>query len=364
MASTQLRGNDALPQQFLSWHCPGSLLHTLRGLPPESCPRRRRLSKFAAATTTTYGYNRDGLRMCKYAGSSTQPCQQGGVTQYLWDISGSLPLLLKDGAIAYIYGPGGLPVEQVNTSATYWFHHDQVGSTRLITNSTATTPHPATYTYDPFGGIASITESITNPFRFAGQYQDSESALYYLRDRYYDPSTGQFLSVDRIIIATRSPYRYVGNNPLNALDVTGLACATFICSGGVGVGGTVGAGAGIAGAQATGSANVGVFTGGDQGTHLGGTLSGAAFAYAGPYHACAPDANDNGNVGAVAGGGGQIWFSNATSASQLRETSMRSKSPAAGESELALTFSGTTMARGSCQLIHQFHISAAPPLAA
>jgi hypothetical protein len=48
-----------------------------------------------------------------------------------------LPLVLSDGTKNYIYGPGGLPVEQINTEdhVTY-LHHDQVGSTQLITGST------------------------------------------------------------------------------------------------------------------------------------------------------------------------------------------------------------------------------------
>src|SRR5439155_20337552 len=151
--------------------------------------------------------------MCKYAGSSSQPCSPIGTTQYLWDVAGSLPVLIKDGSTNYICGPGGLPLEQVSGNTTYWYHHDQLGSTRLITNSTATTPHPATYTYDPYGGVASISESITNPFRFAGQYQDSESGLYYLRARYYDPATAQFVSLDPALSRTGAPYRYATDSP-------------------------------------------------------------------------------------------------------------------------------------------------------
>jgi len=49
---------------------------------------------------------------------------------------------------------------------------------------------------DPYGGLASSTGLLTNPFRFGGQYQDSESGLYYLRARYFDPATAQFISMD------------------------------------------------------------------------------------------------------------------------------------------------------------------------
>jgi RHS repeat-associated protein len=193
------------------------------------------LAKFAAASTTSYGYNGDGLRMCKYVGSSSQPCQQTGATQFLWDMAGSLPALIKDGTTAYVYGPGGLPVEQVNTSATYWLHHDQLGSTRVITDSSGNTQ--ATYTFDPYGGLASSTGTIINPFRFCGQYQDAESGLYYLRARYYDAASGQFASFDPGTGSSRSPYAYVAGNPINSGDPTGLIggaiCANYQWSSGV-----------------------------------------------------------------------------------------------------------------------------------
>jgi RHS repeat-associated protein len=172
--------------------------------------------------------------MCKYIGSSSQPCQQTGTTQYLWDVAESLPLMIKDGTTDYIYGPGGLPLEEVNSSATYWFHHDQIGSSRLLTDSTGTSQ--ATYTYDPYGGLVSSTGSITNPFRFCGQYQDSESGFYYLRARYYDSSTGQFISVDPAVKSTRAPYRYTAGNPLKQTDTSGLVTGGLCVSLGAQVG--------------------------------------------------------------------------------------------------------------------------------
>jgi RHS repeat-associated protein len=101
-----------------------------------------------------------------------------------------------------------------------WYHHDQLGSTRLVTNSSGVSQ--ATYTYDPYGGLASSTGSITNPFRFCGQYQDSESSFYYLRARYYDPVTAEFISKDRASNVTRQPYQYVNGSPLNGIDPAGL----------------------------------------------------------------------------------------------------------------------------------------------
>jgi RHS repeat-associated protein len=186
-----------------------------------------RLTKYVAASAESYGYNADGLRMCKYAGSSTQPCQSAGNIAFVWDVTSSLPLLLKDGTNACIYGPQGLPLEQISGSTTLWFHHDQLGSTRLVTDSTGTSQ--ATYTYDAFGGISSSTGTIANPFRFAGQYQDTESGLYYLRARYYDASTGQFLSADPALFTTVAPYAYASGSPTNLTDPSGEAAANIAC---------------------------------------------------------------------------------------------------------------------------------------
>ena len=85
-----------------------------------------------------------------------------------------LPLLLQDGSTNYVYGPGGLPLEQISGTTTLWLQHDQLGSTRLVTDSTGVSR--AAYTYDPYGNVTSSAGTITNPFGFSGEYKDSESA--------------------------------------------------------------------------------------------------------------------------------------------------------------------------------------------
>jgi RHS repeat-associated protein len=57
-----------------------------------------------------------------------------------------------------------------------------------------------------------------------GEYTDAETGFTYLRARYYDPATGQFISRDPIEALTHEPYGYVGGNPLNATDPLGLFC--------------------------------------------------------------------------------------------------------------------------------------------
>jgi RHS repeat-associated protein len=146
----------------------------------------------------------------------------GTTTPFTWNVAEGLPLLLVDGTTNYIYGPDGLPLAQITAAgAVSYYHHDQLGSTRAVTNSAGTVV--ATYTYDPYGKLTATTGSITNPFRYAGQYTDTETGYQYLRARYYDPGTGSFLTRDPLEVQTREAYGYVGGNPLNRVDPTGLS---------------------------------------------------------------------------------------------------------------------------------------------
>ncbi|APU16970.1 MULTISPECIES: type VII secretion system-associated protein [Actinoalloteichus] len=61
------------------------------------------------------------------------------------------------------------------------------------------------------------------PLRFPGQYHDDESGLHYHRHRYYDPTTGRYLSKNpRGLGPAPNPYSYVAN-PVVASDPSGLA---------------------------------------------------------------------------------------------------------------------------------------------
>lgn len=160
----------------------------------------------------------------------------GLVTEHLaWDTSSSLPLLLRDGQSSYVYGPGNLPVEQISKAGepTY-LHHDQLGSTRLLTSASGETS--AAFSYAPYGGLEGQTGTATTPLGFAGQYTDAETGLQYLRARFYDPGTGQFLERDAMADLTRSPYAYTQGNPLNLVDPSGHICAKPIVVVGVQLG--------------------------------------------------------------------------------------------------------------------------------
>lgn len=164
-------------------------------------------------TQASYAYNGDGLRTTKTVAGATN--------RFTWDSVGTLPLLLSDGTNSYIYGPHGLPIQQVATDGTtLWFHHDQIGSTRLLTDSTGAIA--ATHTYDAYGNQTAKTGSASTPLGYTGEYADGETGFVYLRARYYDPATGLFVSRDSLAALSGDPYAYVSNNPHNMVDPSGL----------------------------------------------------------------------------------------------------------------------------------------------
>jgi RHS repeat-associated protein len=84
----------------------------------------------------------------------------------------------------------------------------------------------ASYAYGPFGEKISAegTHAQSNPWRYATKYLDEETGLYYFGKRFYDPITGQFLSRDPMgENESINLYGYAGNDPINHIDVLGLA---------------------------------------------------------------------------------------------------------------------------------------------
>lgn len=137
----------------------------------------------------------------------------------------------------------------------------------------------ARYVYDAWGnhrvygpnGIVDTSASFIgniNPFRYRGYYFDSDTNLYYLISRYYDPEIGQFISPDNFeyigfeSISGINLYAYCSNNPVNSFDPNGhivISVSTILIAAGIGAlaGAIIGGVAGGINAAATHS-NVGV----------------------------------------------------------------------------------------------------------
>ncbi len=171
----------------------------------------------AAAIMTAATYDAGGLRQSDTIGGTTK--------NFTWDVSSQL---LMDSANAYVYSAGTTPFEQVNlsTGAVSYLVNDSLGSIRGVVSSTGALT--ASTEYDAFGNpLASGGLTSYTPFGYAGAYTDP-TGLLYLVNRYYDPTTGQFDSVDPDVDETGEPYGYAGGDPVSASDPQGLGWAIVL----------------------------------------------------------------------------------------------------------------------------------------
>ena len=126
-----------------------------------------------------------------------------------------------------VRGVGGLPVAAVtpaeygNSLTAVYYHHDVMGSTVAVTQGGSSGASEA-YTYSDFGAPGAGSWAT---YRYAGYRYDNETGLYYVNARYYNPNLGRFLQTDPIgLSGGTNLYAYVGNDPINLFDPTGLAC--------------------------------------------------------------------------------------------------------------------------------------------
>jgi RHS repeat-associated protein len=173
---------------------------------------------------TGYSSPAGGMSAASYDGNAVRASAVfGGTSQtFTWKVSGTLPQLLMDSANAYIYAYSGTPAEQVNlsTGAVTYLVADSLGSVRGIVSSSGSLA--GTTSYDAWGSPQTTGGlTATTPFGFAGGYTDP-TKLVYLINRYYDPATGQFISVDPAVGQTLAPYAYAAGDPVTGTDPTGL----------------------------------------------------------------------------------------------------------------------------------------------
>ncbi len=112
-----------------------------------------------------------------------------------------------------------------SAGATYYVaRDDRSGSVRgLVRPSDDSTV--AKYTFTPFGALVPSlsVDTVPNVLKFAAREFDSETGLYYFRNRYYDPQVGRFVSEDRAGLSGGINLYSIGrNDPVNARDPYGL----------------------------------------------------------------------------------------------------------------------------------------------
>jgi len=117
-----------------------------------------------------------------------------------------------------------LSITNHTTNKTYYYHRNHQGSIVALTNEQGNIVEHITYD-GHYGKILNHTkeEETLNPYGYTGREID-HSDLYYYRARYYDPHMQRFLSSDPIEFQAGdfNFYRYVGGDPVNFVDPSGL----------------------------------------------------------------------------------------------------------------------------------------------
>jgi len=115
---------------------------------------------------------------------------------------------------------------QAQTGTVTYIYTDQQGTplAEADVNGNIT----ATFDYAPYGSQALGTAP--NGPGYTGHVNDPDTGLVYMQARYYDPSTGRFLSVDPVGPAAGnafnfSRYAYANNNPVTHTDPDGRQCS-------------------------------------------------------------------------------------------------------------------------------------------
>jgi len=126
---------------------------------------------------------------------------------------------------SFIYGPNGEPLEflrqQNGQTSRYWYVLDGQGSVVAVTDATGKVVDR--YNYDSWGEpIGKDYQTVPQQVRYAGYWYDSEVQWYWLSVRYYDPEEMRFLQPDPSDEDGVHTYAYVGDDPVDASDPSGL----------------------------------------------------------------------------------------------------------------------------------------------
>lgn len=205
----------------------------------EDIPELLKVTFEKVPTEIFYTYNASGQRVSKTV--------DGGITFFIYQLDGSLLAELDvngNTVVDYIYLEGK-PIAQVRPQSsgaddTAYIHADHIGAPKAATNQSGEVIWQVKTT--PFGEVYSEAGTLAQNQRFPGQYADQESGYAYNYFRDYDSSIGRYIQSDPIgLRGGLNTYGYVGGDPINYSDPTGLlAVSGFACgsavAGGYGLG--------------------------------------------------------------------------------------------------------------------------------
>ncbi len=173
-------------------------------------------------TVIEYRYNSENYRVAEIINRVE--------TRFLVDTNGRLGQVREayhsDGTLisAYNYDFRQMPSSQLNNGEVNYYHGDNLGNTKTLTNSTGAIT--GTYAYDAFGRILKDSNTNVNDFLYGGEQFNRKTGLTYLRARYLDVDTGRFISADPYLGELQDPvsrhdYLYARSNPVSFRDPTG-----------------------------------------------------------------------------------------------------------------------------------------------
>jgi RHS repeat-associated protein len=131
----------------------------------------------------------------------------------------------------FAYEASGRPLAVIYNGTRYHYVTNLQGDVVQIRQGT--TP-VVNYTYDAWGKLLTISGDLAstlgthNPLRYRGYVYDTETGLYYLQSRYYNPTLGRFLNADAFAstgqgFVGNNMFAYCNNNPVAFEDISGTA---------------------------------------------------------------------------------------------------------------------------------------------
>ncbi len=174
-------------------------------------------------TLAEYMYNGDDLRVRKTVKKSDS-AYTPEVTSFLYDRQHVILEMDNSGNVTARYVRGINYIAKVAGGDETYFLYNGHGD--VVQTVTAAGEVRNEYDYDIFGNPMLTVETAACSIRYAGEYLDNETGLYYLRARYYDPNIGRFISEDSYWGEDDNPlslnlYTYAFNDPIRFIDPTG-----------------------------------------------------------------------------------------------------------------------------------------------